>query len=395
MKIAILTSGILPIPAVRGGAVENHIDFYLKYNNEHHLHDITIFSVGDEATAGHPALQSTVNHYIYIDVKSFWAKVRKNLHHKLHGEGYYHYTMEYYFREAWKLLRQDHYDIILLDNRPGYAVGMDVPEGSKLFIYLHNDLLNKDTKGAQEIYDKAARILTVSDYISSCVRTTNPDDTKCVSILNGIDMTAFSPYAAPSVTRNDLGFTDSDFIMVFSGRVTPEKGVRELIEAMKRLSDYPNIKLLIIGSPFYGNASNEDEFVKALKQLAESVKDRIRFTGFIPYKQMPGYLKISDIAVIPSLWDDPCPNTVLEAQATGLPLITTRRGGIPEEVTDEGAILLTTDDAFEESLTTAILDLYNHKDKRKRMSQALLSHAGYYSEQRYAEDFFKAIGMPI
>lgn len=47
------------------------------------------------------------------------------------------------------------YDIILLDNRPGYALGMKVPDGTKLFIYLHNDLLNNTTKGYQEIYHKA------------------------------------------------------------------------------------------------------------------------------------------------------------------------------------------------------------------------------------------------
>ena len=44
MKIAILTSGILPVPAVQGGAVENLIDFYLEYNNIHKLHDITVIS---------------------------------------------------------------------------------------------------------------------------------------------------------------------------------------------------------------------------------------------------------------------------------------------------------------------------------------------------------------
>ena len=45
MKIAILTSGILPVPAVLGGAVENLIDYYLEYNNQHQLHDITVYSV--------------------------------------------------------------------------------------------------------------------------------------------------------------------------------------------------------------------------------------------------------------------------------------------------------------------------------------------------------------
>ncbi len=42
MKIAVLTSGILPVPAVQGGAVENLVDFYMEYNDIHRLHDITV-----------------------------------------------------------------------------------------------------------------------------------------------------------------------------------------------------------------------------------------------------------------------------------------------------------------------------------------------------------------
>ena len=45
MKIAIITSGILPVPAVQGGAVENLTDYYLEYNEQHCLHDITVYSV--------------------------------------------------------------------------------------------------------------------------------------------------------------------------------------------------------------------------------------------------------------------------------------------------------------------------------------------------------------
>lgn len=45
MRIAILTSGILPVPAVQGGSVENLIDYYLEYNNQHSLHDISVYSV--------------------------------------------------------------------------------------------------------------------------------------------------------------------------------------------------------------------------------------------------------------------------------------------------------------------------------------------------------------
>jgi len=391
MKIAILTSGILPIPAVKGGAVENHIDFYLKYNNEHHLHDMTVYSIWNDAIKGHPALQSDCNHYEYIEVKSLWAKIKKNLHHRLFGEGYYHYTIEYYFREAWKRLKQQHYDVILLDNRPGYAVNIEVPENTRLFLYLHNDLLNHHIKENQQIYNKASRILTVSDYIASCVRTINPQDKKCRTVLNGIDTEAFNPKRKGNVTRSQLGLNDQDFVIVFSGRITPEKGVTELIDSLIRLKEHSNIKLLIIGSPFYGDTANEDDFVKSLKQKAASIRDRIVFTGFIPYSQMPDYLKISDIAAIPSLWDDPCPNTVLEAQAAGLPLISTRRGGIPEEVTEETAILLNTDEHFVDNLTAAILDLYEHPEKRSKMSEASLKRTQLIDKETYVKNFYAAL----
>ena len=391
MKIAILTSGILPIPAVKGGAVENHIDFYLKYNNEHKLHDITVFSIRDEAIKGHPALHATTNHYVYIEVKSLWARFRKNIYHILYGEKYYHYTIEYFFRKAWKRIQRNHYDIILLDNRPGYAMSMSIPKDTKLFLYLHNDLLNNKTKGSQKIYESASRILTVSNYIMNRVKTINPQDTKCVSVLNGIDINAFSPNIICNITRSQLGFEMKDFVLVFSGRITPEKGVSELIEAIYRLKNIQNIKLLIIGSPFYGDTANEDDFVRKLKRQADSIKNRIRFTGFIPYKNMPQYLKLSDIAVIPSLWDDPCPNTVLEAQAMGLPIITTLRGGIPEEVTDKNAILLKTDNHFVNNLANAILDLYHHPEKREQMSAASLERSKLFDKETYAKNFFAAI----
>ena len=66
MKIAVLTSGILPIPAVLGGAVENLIDIYLKYNDKYHLHDITVYSVSHPAIKNHPSLNSTVNHWVHF-----------------------------------------------------------------------------------------------------------------------------------------------------------------------------------------------------------------------------------------------------------------------------------------------------------------------------------------
>lgn len=390
MKIAILTSGILPVPAVNGGAVENHIDFYLKYNNEHKLHDMTVFSVADKKIEGHPALLSDVNHYQYIDVNSVWAKIRKKIYRLFCRNGYYHYTVGYFLWRVKKLLKKEKYDVILLENRPGYALSIKVPEDTRLFIYLHNDFLNGKVRGCRKIYDAADRILTVSRYIAGCVKTIEPDDRKCFPVLNGIDNKAFSPSITPNITRQQLGFTEDDFIIAFSGRVCEEKGVKELVLAIKRLKELNDIKLLVIGSSFYNNARNKSDYIEEVEREAMPIKDRVIFTGFIPYKEMPDYLKISDIAVIPSLWDDPCPNTVLEAQAMGLPIITTNRGGIPEEVTPDGAFLLKTDDSFMDNLTDSIKQLHDDFDLRKKMGEAAYKNSGYYSSIRYVEDFYKA-----
>lgn len=390
MKIAILTSGILPVPAVQGGAVENLVDIYLEYNDKYKLHDITVYSVWHPDVEKHPALKSKANHYIFIKVNGWWNKLKKKIYQKTHGQEYYHYTIEYFLHEAIKDVRKQQYDIILLENRPGYAIKLKKATNAQLAYHLHNEKLSNNVPQYQSIYDAATCIITVSNYIKGLVKTVNPNDTKTKTVYNGINMSAFTSNT-PAKPRTRLNLSDDDFVLLFSGRITKEKGIRELIEAMNQLKDFPQIKLLVIGSSFYGNANNENGFAKTLKQIAENIKDCIIFTGYIPYSEMPIYLSIADVAVIPSIWNDPFPTTVLEAQAMGLPIITTRRGGIPEEVTEENAILLNTDEHFVNNLAAAILDLYHHPEKRKRMAEASLERSKLFDKETYAKNFFKAL----
>lgn len=389
MRIAILTSGILPVPAVQGGAIENLIDFYLDYNDQHRLHDITVYSIWHPGVIDHPALKSKVNHYNYIKVSSWLAKIKKWLYDKKHRDDYYHYSIEYYLHKAIKDICHHQYDIILMENRPGYALKLKEITTAKLVYHIHNEKLDKQVAKALEIYDAATLIITVSNYIKRRVQTINPHDTKTKTVYNGIDLSAFSNI--DKKTRSLVGFKDDDFILVFSGRVNPDKGIMELVGAMLRLKEYDHIKLMVIGSTFFANATNDDAFTTELKAKAELLKGRITFTGFIPYSKMPEYLGTADVAVIPSIWNDPFPTTVLEAQAMGLPIITTRRGGIPEEVTDNNAILLNTDENFVDNLAAAILDLYQHPEKRKRMSAASLERSKLFDKETYAKNFFAAL----
>lgn len=384
MRIAVLTSGILPVPAVQGGAVENLIDFYLEYNDRHRLHDITIYSVWHPDVGKHKATKSDVNHYKYINVSGWWAKIQKKVYARTHKEEYYHYTIEYFLHKAMKDIRREHYDVIILENRPGYALKLRNITDAKLVYHLHNDILNSEISQYHPLYDSADRIITVSDYIGSRVKTICQHDTKTTTVLNGINLGSFtSMQQKPKEINKPL-------TIVFSGRLIPEKGILPLIMAMQQLKDKSDINLVIIGSGSLGNNKEQTPFLQQLHQSAQGLHN-IRFTGYIEYAEMAHYLHEADVAVLPSTWEEPFGLTCAEALAAGLPIVTTRRGGIPEVVDETCAVLLDYNEHLVDSLAAAILDLYNHPEKRKAMAKASLKRAKLFDKDTYARNFFNAI----
>ena len=89
------------------------------------------------------------------------------------------------------------------------------------------------------------------------------------------------------------------------------------------------------------------------------------------------------------MWEEPFGLTVVEAMAAGLPLITTRSGGIPEIC--EGVATIVNRDNIVENLANAILDLYHHPEKRVAMSKASLERSKMFDKETYARNFFEAI----
>ena len=388
MRIAILTSGILPVPAVQGGAVENLLDFCLAYNDRHHLHDITIYSIYHPEVAHHSALQSQVNHYHYINTSSFTARIAKRLFRYIHGDKvYYHHSVEYFLNRALAHVQKNNYDAILLENRPGYALKIRENTSVPIIIHQENDYINNEVLRGRDIYNSASLIINTSEYITQRVLTICHDDTKCRTVLNGIDVQRF--YQATAADRSSVGISKDDFIIVFSGRLTPEKGILQLIQAMKQASHLHNLKLLVIGGSFYGKDSTLTPFIETLKNETLHIQKNVIFTGFINYEEVPSYLKMADIAVVPSMWEEPFGLTIVEAMAAGLPLITTHSGGIPEICT--GVATIVERDNIVENLANAITDLYEHPQKREKMAQASLKRSKLFDKDTYARNFFDAI----
>lgn len=385
MKIAILTSGILPVPAVQGGAAENLIDFYLDYNDRHKLYDITVFSVYHSDVEKHPALKSSVNHYTYINRYSIMGRLKAKIYGYLHKKEYYHYQLEYFFEQAYKKLKKQHFDLIVLENRPGYAIKLRNRLDTPILSHIHTDLVNPNTPQAEAIMKSCDGFICVSNYIKSRILSLGMP-TKITVVYNGLDEERFLSQRKSDISRLSLGFDDKDFVVIYTGRLVPKKGVKELLEAIQLLKDEPDIKLLVIGGNNFGDSVSNNTYLNELHEIGRHMNGRVFFTGFVPYDTLPCYLKIADVAVIPSHINEAFGMTCIEACALGLPVVATNDGGIPETLESQHHILIDKNCDMPIQIAKAILTI---KDHYSDFSGNYLSQS--FSKEAYTQSFFKAL----
>lgn len=391
MKIAILTPGILPVPTVKGGAVEMLTEYLLLTNEKNQEHDISLFGIDDDKIT--PTLLSSYQktNFFLLKQQSFITRLKRLIYSKTHKEIYYNPYLEYYIWQALKKIKNGNYDLLLIENRPHAALlaaeALDIP----IVLHLHNDTLDQHTNNAKQIFDKCAKILTVSGYIKKQVDTILPGTNKVRVVYNGIDLSRFTAIKnMQKLDRSKFGLLPNDFVVVFTGRLDPIKGIKELLEAFLLLKDYPQIKLLLVGGSNYGN-STESEFIVEMKKLVASLQERVIFTGHLPYNSIPEILTLGDIGVIPSICEDALTLSSLEDMAVGLPLIVTRSGGIPEAVDENCAIIIEKDHDLSKNLAKEIINLYSHKNKREEMAKAAIERAKLFSKEVYTTNLFKQL----
>jgi glycosyltransferase involved in cell wall biosynthesis len=148
---------------------------------------------------------------------------------------------------------------------------------------------------------------------------------------------------------------DSPVRLLFLGWLDREKGIFELIEACRRLSNHANFTLDIAGE---GDASAEIRTLVERHQLSHIV----RFHGWIRGEALRATLRDADALVLPS-WAEGLPNAMIEAMAAGLAVVVTRVGAIPELITDHRSGLLV-EPRNVESLAAALGEIIDNPDLR-------------------------------
>jgi len=176
-------------------------------------------------------------------------------------------------------------------------------------------------------------------------------------VPNGVEMRRF--LQAKPLPRADYGFQEDDILLIYTGRLGPEKNLDFLLLAFAGvIQAVENVKLLLVG-----DGPMKEELKQLIKDL--QIGSSVQFTGQIPYDKMPGYLAMCDAFVTASV-TEVHPLSVIEAMGTGLPVMGIHSPGVGDTVEDGITGFLSTENlpAFTAKLTRLCLQ----HDLRHEMS---------------------------
>lgn len=233
-------------------------------------------------------------------------------------------------------------------------------------------------------------VLALSEFIRDDYLRTSALERRYAYILhNCVDTTIFRPGHPPKGLRRELGFAPDDFVVLFCGRLEPDKGIHKLLEALGSVDD-PRIKLLIVGSPFFGR-TQQSSFLRKLEQQAAALGDRVRFTGYIPNESLPDYYRLADVVCVPTLVEEAAGLVAVEAMACGRPVLATRSGGMPEYLAGSQAVLVDREQDVVGQLAWALRMLYEHPGLCREMGAAGAERAKAFSVSAFYEDFVRIV----
>lgn len=302
-----------------------------------------------------------------------------------------------YYRKISSLLHKKDFGKIILENSTGLYLALKWKKNylkyeGRYYYHCHNKV-NMDF-GCIDIIEKTNKFISVSDYIGKDLKNFSDriKNKKFVTLKNIIDYEKFEKNITETeknILKNKYHIDSNEKVIIFVGRLTEEKGIKQLLMAINDVT-YKNFKLLIVGSYFF-NTKVKSDFEKELDELVNKNKERIIFTGYINYNEIYQLYKISDFAVLPSMWDEPAGLTIQEAEACGLPVITTNSGGIPEYVINGSSIIIKKDKNIVENLKTEIENLLDDEKKIKEMSNKSLEIIDDLDIYKYYNNLIKIV----
>lgn len=221
-------------------------------------------------------------------------------------------------------------------------------------------------KGINLLLRSAKAVLTLSEASKEELISSGLSSGKVKVFRYWVDLGKFKPLDKETCKKT-LSL-NGKFVVLFVGRLIEVKGVKLLIEAAKTLSHIKNIIVVIIGE------GPLQEYV-----AYESLRwKNIKYFGSIRNEQLPLYYNAADIVVVPSIYEEGYGRVILEALACGVPVVASRRGGIPEALTESVGVLI---EPRVDEIVRVIKQLYANPNKLNFLKNKCRS----YAENRFSD----------
>jgi spore coat protein SA len=250
-------------------------------------------------------------------------------------------------------------DVVWVHNRPDFAVAIaPIVRGAKarLVLHMHNSHL---VQWSEKIIGQlqADQIVFVSEFLREEAQVKFPKLMQAKVVYNGADGSMF--YSEPGSGKNGGHLP----IVLFASRLVEDKGPQVFLEAMSLLQNRKTrAKGLVVGSSNFGG-SKPTKFVRALHRMAPA---NVEFQDYCSGKALADIFRKADIFCCSSIWNEPFGMVNVEAMATGLPVVASAVGGIPEVFRDGGGILVPGGSASE--LAAAIELLISEPSLRQKVA---------------------------
>lgn len=394
MKLLIISSGFYPVTNNMGGAIENLIKTYLIENDKTFKDEITLYSVKTAKSMQEKNFENTNIRVINKTTIIYKVKQILNLISSKFGRNYKGNT---YIKEVIRDLKKKNeinaYDCIIVENIGKFIPIIKRVTDSKVVLHLHNDYLNVDTENGENIVEACDNIWCVSEFICERVRKiikNGSEKNKVKLLYNGIDLSEMKKQLSKEEKENikrQYNINNDEKVIIYTGRLMPEKGVKELIQAYIELSKEKNdIVLLIAGGSRQIN-KNKNNFINKIHKLSKKTKNRVIFTGRIPYKQLYKIYSIADIQVVPSIWEEAFGLTVVEGMNYEIPIIVTNSGGIPEIVHKDYELMVNRDLNIIQNLKDKMKYVLDNPEVAENITKEYPNKISKFTNEEYSNNF--------
>jgi glycosyltransferase involved in cell wall biosynthesis len=173
---------------------------------------------------------------------------------------------------------------------------------------------------------RSQRVVAVSGALADRVHELDIPRNRIVVQHNGVDGERFRP-GDRDAARSRLGLQRGRRIICYAGNFKPEKGVTVLIDAVGELCRAGDAETDLV---LVGSGPLQDDLQRRARELG--IEQRVQFCGRKRHEELPEWITASDVFCLPSFREG-CPNVVLEALASGRPVVASSVGGVPELLT--------------------------------------------------------------